>query len=128
MDIADFIRARLDEDEQAARAATPGPWTVDSDIYPEAINSPSGDQPVAGGRWGGEASVFETAADAVHIARHDPARVLAEVAAKRRILGWANSPALPPQESFYVLDALATVWAEHPDFREDWEDSWEPKW
>lgn len=133
MDIADFIRARLDEDERTARRAAddargmgiaydePVHWrNSDGNLYLDGGYG-SG---IAVGGYG--AMIGDDMAD--HLARWDPARVLAEIAAKRRILGWANSPALPPHESFYVLDAIARVWAEHPDFREDWEDTWQPKW
>lgn len=97
-ELADQIQAGLDADEQAARTATPGPWTLYDNNYPETIYG-DGDKTavVAGGRWGGEASVFESTADAVHIARHDPARVLAEVASKRALLdlalGWSHDAA-----------------------------------
>jgi hypothetical protein len=107
MDIADFIRARLNEDEQAASGLVNAAKML-------------GAKPDFYGAGGPAAEAFW--------ARFDPARVLADVVARRRILDWANSPSLPPHESFYVLDALASVWAEHPDFRDDWEDTWSPKW
>lgn len=81
-----FVNARLDEDEQTASAATDGPWLVDSQQYAEVISASDGTTVVGGGRWGGEASVFESTEDAMHIARHDPARVLTEVDAKRQII------------------------------------------
>lgn len=31
--IADFLRAQLDEDEQAARVATPGPWRWENEEF-----------------------------------------------------------------------------------------------
>ena len=116
-DLIEFLRARLDEDEQVARAVDDRsePWT---------------------GQWKVDAGALRTYNDWVlafphdrqplrlglveHWARHDPARVLAEVAAKRRILGWADSPALPDYERNYVLTALAAPYASHPDFRADW--------
>ena len=59
-----------------------------------------------------------------HIARHDPARVLAECEAKRRIVelfpdaaqdgdGWNDA-------GYSVLRDLAAVYADHPDYREEW--------
>jgi hypothetical protein len=51
-----------------------------------------------------------------HIARHDPARVLADVEAKRRIVEWdAEQPV-----DRGVLNILASVYADHPDYREEW--------
>ena len=49
-----------------------------------------------------------------HIARHDPARVLAECDAKRRIVERRNHLDGP------TLRALAAVYADHPDWREEW--------
>lgn len=86
-DLVAFIEARLAEDERIALAATGGPWRVDNEDYAEAIYAADGfTTVVAGGRWGGEASVFNSDDDARHIARHDPARVLRDVAADRWIL------------------------------------------
>lgn len=87
-DLIAKLRAALDEDERIARAATPGPWAVDNETYAETIYG-EGDNyttVVAGGRWGGEASVFDSTEDAIHIARHDPARVLRQTAAIRKLL------------------------------------------
>lgn len=124
--LADFLRARLDEDEAVAREATPGPWRVDNPGFPEAIVDPAGEAIVSGSRWGGEAPVFASGEDAKHIARHDPARVLADVEAKRRIvdlhpnmLGWCQgcaSEAYPCR----TLTLLALPYADHPDYRQEW--------
>ncbi|MFF3094164.1 DUF6221 family protein [Streptomyces cyaneofuscatus] len=81
-----FLRARLDDDERVARAATEGPWRVDSEDFAEAIYDARNQVVVGGGRWGGEASVFDTTEDAIHIARQDPARTLREVEAARAVL------------------------------------------
>ncbi|MFE7128935.1 DUF6221 family protein [Streptomyces sp. NPDC057617] len=85
-DVVDFLRARLDDDERVARAATPGPWRLDSTIHAELLNAGDGTTVIGGGRWGGEASVFESTEDAIHIAEWDPSRVLREIDAKRRIV------------------------------------------
>jgi Family of unknown function (DUF6221) len=57
--------------------------------------------------------------------RYDPARVLREVAAKRAIIRLALSRrGAPPEESHVVIDemvgALASVYADHPDFDPAW--------
>ena len=91
-DLVAFLRARLDEDERIARDGEGACWHVD---YCDE------DGPV-------------------FMARFDPARVLREVEAKRRIVGWADSPALPDAEYFYVLTALALPYADHGDHREEW--------
>jgi hypothetical protein len=66
-DIREFVEARLVEDEQVALAAPRHNWTV------YLAGDPGGDE-------GTEQRVLD------HVIRHDPARVLAEVAVKRRIL------------------------------------------
>lgn len=87
--IDEFLRARLEEDEQIARSALPGPWLrgterehlVDHVLYGQSTS------------WSGhlgQVANFEVAhsgaANLEHIARHDPARVLREVEAKRAIV------------------------------------------
>ncbi|MGW6540126.1 DUF6221 family protein [Streptomyces sp. NPDC055051] len=86
-----FLRSRLDEDEQIARAAADGPRTVDSAQHAEAISAPAGIVVIGGARRGGEDTALDSAEDAVHIARHDPARVLSEVYAKRMLLDASNA-------------------------------------
>lgn len=124
-DLIAFIRARLDEDARTAQAATGGPWHVDSEDYAEAIYDSQGTAVIGGGRWGGEASVFETTEDALHVARHDPARVLAEVEVKRAVideaLGIWNSDVdgvFGRGES--ILRYLALPYADQPGYKEIW--------
>jgi hypothetical protein len=68
-------------------------------------------------------------ADARHIARHDPARVLAEVEAKRRVITAEQDRVLeegPLPERMRgeietdVLRLLTLPYADHPDYREEW--------
>jgi hypothetical protein len=55
-------------------------------------------------------------ADAAHIARHDPARVLADVESKRGILAAVKAGRVSPE----VLPFLALPYAGHPDYRSNW--------
>jgi hypothetical protein len=71
-DLVAFIRARLDEDEQAARKAARFKYDRPTDAPWEKARLALGNS-------------FELSSSA-HIARHDPARVLREVEAKRRIV------------------------------------------
>lgn len=92
-DLAAFLKARLDRDEAVARAAS---WTDDANAW-HAEPSPFGARD-GGQRWyvedamddGVVSHVDPVASDdesvARHIARHDPARVLREVEAKRQIV------------------------------------------
>jgi hypothetical protein len=101
-DLVEFLTARLDEDEAAARAWLP-------------IGNPD-------------------AAAREHIARHDPARVLREVAAKRAILAghstvtgwnWPDQSDGSVQMDYVealrrTLRHLAAVYSDHPDYDEAW--------
>jgi hypothetical protein len=136
--LIEFLTARLDEDEAVALAASQGNWEVDDPEYPRTIHADDYEtEVVSGGRWGGESSVFDSGKDPLHIARHDPARVLREVAAKRAILAdivpamngadeqinseWGIGPMDPADyESVELLRLLALPYSDHPDFDPNW--------
>jgi hypothetical protein len=106
-ELADHVRRGCDADERTAQGATPAPW--------RAAHRIDGTHRVLGGpfplpdtpsdtrvvhRDGGYTAewpkeVVNPEVDADHIARHDPARVLAEVASKRALLdlalGWEHA-------------------------------------
>jgi hypothetical protein len=118
--LADFLLARIDEDEQAARLATgAGPdWRAESGT----VSDP------AAGRTIAEARAPELAAC---IARWDPARVLAECEAKRRIVeqwrtaereseAYASPPLGPALGYRAVARFLALPYSDHPDHRDEW--------
>jgi hypothetical protein len=88
-DLDDFVPrllAVIDETEQVARAANDGPWRVNDERYPESIYSADGTCVIGGGRWGGEARVFDSNEDALHIVRNDPEAVSRRCAADRRVV------------------------------------------
>lgn len=170
-DLVEFIRARLDEDEMWARAASaPYPyaeadakvpaggvhwrwllgdnWAV-AEIDPDAnefVANPGHpcwlatveEWPVRGGRtmprtYANSIVEMDSAA-AGHVARHDPARVLREVALKRYLLemhspytdgtcsGCTGGPTPlgdVPSPCSHVR-AMAAVWSDHPDFDPAW--------
>src|SRR5512139_2667273 len=140
-DLIAFLKARLDEDERVAKAAVQGPWYLNSESYAETIYGADDIAVVAGGKWGGEASVFASDEDAIHIARWDPARVLAEVEAKRRIIArhqsrqsgrWKicmNCRPIDPEYPDHLTEAVwpcpdlrdaAAPYADHPDYQQEW--------
>lgn len=156
-DIVAFIQARLAEDEQLAREATPGRWEAFSnnpDVgFEIAADQSPAHRPKTQKRWvvGGESGggVYDEP-DANHIARHHPARVLAEIAAKRRVLArhcradradhiyreripiymcvgceyeptWDDpQPRTPDINDCPELRDLAAIWNGHPDYQERW--------
>jgi hypothetical protein len=110
-----FLRARLDEDEQVALAAKGHRVFDGTGIVADR-----------------DRSVTLGSHVATHIARHDPARVLADVEAKRQIIeGFAELHHNPARHTDAVLHlqwnvlrhvvlVLAQPFADHPDYREEW--------
>lgn len=121
-DLVAFLRARLDEDERVAREAlsdTGGPVWSDGGQYGESVNVDETGGPVAVGAWTG----YLGDGPRYHIARHDPARVLAEVAAHRAWVDWIDGELADDaaqQMPWDLACALAAVYASHPDYREEW--------
>jgi hypothetical protein len=141
--IVDFLRARLDDDEQVAQAAGGDRWALQGHPSETIAVYDSARDPVVYDEG------YPTDEQAEHIARHDPARVLAEVDAKRRILDeyalvarlhdeaaarisvasprpagadldtWSRSQhELPIYDG--VLRLLALPHRDHPDYRPEW--------
>lgn len=133
MDVAEFAKARLDEDEAVAKAATPGPWLALDGGVQSADNE---------SQWPvGETDSERDRADRVHIARHDPARALREVAAKRKRLTLMIEATaemdklLADEHAGDVARAMAIgraraatvgvkidaeIWHDHPDYDQKW--------
>lgn len=138
-ELIEFLRARLDEDERIAIAASGcampeaqsagDRWRLsDGEIYPSDRSRHPGSIITGWDGW------FETG-HGEHVARHDPARVLAEVNAKRRILDeivpqiigldwqiiseWGSSQN-EPDEHLPLLKLLALPYADHPGYCDGW--------
>jgi hypothetical protein len=113
-----FVRARLDEDEAAAEKAAQrdgDTWQVGLLWDDDDVHVDHGNRHVAGplSRETGQ-----------HIARHDPARVLREVEAKRALLeghdgvhrcewGEHRGGEFGPCRQATII---AAVWSDHPDY------------
>lgn len=136
-DLVQFLRDRLTEDEQAAKDAGGKAWQWDQH-YGDMCNDPTCEY--------GELATDDTVLmevhgydirapwqGAAHIARHHPARILAEVDAKRRLLEkaadaerysrttWANAGSVGAASAYRAtLRLLALPYADHPDYREEW--------
>ena len=137
-DLVGFLRARLDEDFEAVQLVLGSNVMAairDGHPAPRWIPSPNSDvgvwdtnrQPRVKYAWPRERD---------HIIRHDPARVLVEVEAKRRILDdvlptmqadelriageWGVGTDPVREASDDLLSLLALPYADHPDYREEW--------
>ena len=157
-DLVAFLRARLNEDEAMAMAATPGPWWAvqgkhedDGKLRLVKASDPAypTEDPIYAGSaqrvaWSVTSDPDEgEQANLRHIARHDPARVLREVEAKRAILGlhrpeWhdfinadgddrtssdcaeCSTHGLPDRWPCPTLRHLAAVYGGHPDYDPAW--------
>ncbi len=136
-DLITFLRARTEEDRQAALAAGSQARYDEWDAAGSRV-----DDEIGRSHWevvGIAQPPMTPAARAVseHIATWDPKRVLADVEAKRQIIdAWENHLASVEHNKDdydhqqYARDAasgleiavraLAAVYAAHPDFRDEW--------
>ncbi len=122
-----FLRAALDEDERVALASDPGPWEVgptfgaqDSRVYVREAGYPGIDTVGTCVIAGQVANKTRFRENAVHIARWDPARVLAEVEAKRRILAMYDDYHAERRHLAPVIWEIAQPYAGRDGWREEW--------
>lgn len=144
-DIVAFLRARIDEDEQAACRAgdvrgtgasrAHASWSYHRERFEVAVDGVGWS--IAAKKIGGHGDPI-CDVDGEHIARWDPARVLAEVEAKRRIIerhsgdhhcpqpqdpDWLTWIAGEETRTVYPcgdLRDLAASYADHPDYDPVW--------
>lgn len=132
--LVDFLHARLSEDEELARSATAGPWVEEFSGETGHIVLPADAEHAR--EYVARTQLYAAQSDAAHIARHDPARVLREVEAKRRIVDLiaddmqAASGEVATADfgeemarwakAFATARLLAVSWDDHPDYREEW--------
>jgi hypothetical protein len=126
-DLVTFLRSRLDEEEQLAHAASPAPWSANAE-HDEVLAADG--ETVADGFALSSSKQLRATVD--HIVRHDPARVLREVEAKRRILDdlerfIAGGRDLPTDEraagkatASGIVRLLALPYSDHPAYRAEW--------
>jgi hypothetical protein len=127
MDLVEFLRARLDRDEQVALACSGTPWVASPSGRVQA--DPEGDGPSDPGF----VATAENGAYAEHIARNDPARALREVAAKRQLLddyekdAWVTSQGrgtgtmdAVQAARLSMLLLLGLTYSTHPAYRDEW--------
>jgi hypothetical protein len=139
-DIIAFISARLDDDEAYALEAAKefGPdwieiWSGEIDL---SANLPDR-QPPAGRHWDAHVQTNDSRVSR-HMVRHDPARVLAEVKAKRAIVARHSTGIVYGSWPTYggereelwrfcellhdecELPLLAAIYADHPEYDPAW--------
>jgi len=136
-DLTTWLRAQLDDDERVARAVQLHLWTVSTpppDVAPITLVANAG-----GSHYShlAEGVRMHDPDGAVlhHAARWDPARVLAEVDAKRRIIDrYEDAVARQSDDDYsliaadvqaeeyrdWVLPLLALPYADRPGYRSEW--------
>lgn len=134
-DLVAFLDARLAEDEATARAAG-GKYESGLRWYEPDRDS----HPGLVGDGNGQVVTYDTDTireHGTHIARHDPARVLRQVDAMRRVVVvYENAeralrsaePDTPPHDLMTgatntmrrTLRHLATIWQGHEEYRQEW--------
>lgn len=140
-DLVTFVRARLDEDEQVARlAAIMNPGAPALEWSAEQVGREDPHTRLWGNTWAVLPAKVKgivlavSSADSpyqprvtAHIARHDPARVLREVEAKRRMVDYLTDlDDKASDNNWWNLDTdlpfklLAQPYADHPDYRAEW--------
>src|SRR5574337_1430284 len=134
-DLTEFLLARISEDETLARKSSPSPWqygdvesVAGGSLYDKTrmIGSLHYEQPTDhDGTIVRHLLSDEADANGAHIARHDPARVLAECEAKRRIVEDrlhldTVRPGAIRAHSEWACRVIASIYADHPDYREEW--------
>jgi len=139
MTLTEFLTSRLAEEKAVASACqSPSPWQVSSHPSASSLVDDAAGNPL----------IYDegspSAEEAAHIARHDPARALREVAVMRAILAGLedeqarrltlrDSMATEGNRSYAegFADALgdclyrlrrqwAAIWSDHPDYDQGW--------
>jgi hypothetical protein len=118
MELVEFLLARIAEDEEAMGRIAGRQWYACDDGH---VQEPEID----------DRDVLLEVEPEAQLPNHhnswalvlDPARVLAECAAKRRLIRWVNQWPMrphPPSSVDGVLELLAQPYADHPDYRQEW--------
>ncbi|MEU3683745.1 DUF6221 family protein [Streptomyces sp. NPDC030592] len=135
-DLVQWLRAQLDDDERTARAATGEEWDAIAPSQPYVIFDVAAHKANKTLETVGRVAAVERAEDRAHIARHDPARVLREIDAKRQLFAIHRSEPNPDwdrpgvdgrsctccitQYPCPTLRLLALPYADRPGYREEW--------
>jgi hypothetical protein len=122
--LTEFVLTRITEDEAVARGAIIGDLDTDAEGRWEFVEVPhEGSWPHPAGKPLSSSTKINSAEWAVHATRHDPARVLAQCAAMRKIveeIEGTRQSATYTTRILTILLHLASIWSDHPDWREEW--------
>jgi hypothetical protein len=136
MSLPEFLLARIADDEDAAKGPLTQKWFAVGTEFPDDDSHPS--EMLRGYVDSKDLAVTEDGdgPSVWHIARHDPARVLAECEAKRRIVDTvermiadADDPdiGMSVKERLFagtcarsIFRALILPYADHPDYQPEW--------
>lgn len=113
-DLAGWLLEQIAEDERLASAASPGPWKANAE-HDEvwAVD----DEPVADGF---ALSNNQLRATVDHMVNFDPARVLVECDAKRRVVAMHTPGERDRDCPECTLKLLALPYADRPGYRAEW--------
>lgn len=132
--LAEFLLARIEEEESAATAATLGPWRWDIDgdlVTVHELPLPGGRDQLPGsvlwadGYDSNDPTIVGRPTDREHITRWDPTRVLAQCRARRSVVQLLAPLAVdcgscvgcPP---CHTLRLLALPYGDHSEFEAGW--------
>jgi len=117
--LLEFLQARLTEDELTALAAIEGSAMWRSSLAYRDVKDDDGHYVIAADRQ------HPSVEQAAHIARHNPARVLADVEGKRLVIADylrldASGDVLERGAVENALRHLARAYSDHPDYNPSW--------
>jgi hypothetical protein len=143
-DLVRWLGEQLDEDERIARAASGEEWGAVVPSQPYVIFDVAALKANKTLETVGRVAAVERAEDRAHIAVHDPARVLREIEAKRKLIAQGgpfctsncDDPDSPPMDpdtnwttplehhfdcaAYEAAKVLALPYANRPGYEESW--------
>jgi hypothetical protein len=124
-DLLQFLRDRLNETEARVRALPAGPWrwTKWDDPESEGLTGPNGAVLTSEDAEGYKSWITRDEAFDAYLQDIQPARILAEIQAKRALVDEFErcGPNTQGHSGLrFAVQVHAAVYADHPDFRDEW--------
>ncbi len=125
MGIVEFLEARITDDEALAKSASPGPWIWLGDAREDEsfLYDAAGENVLGAYGLHTEGFLERSAENAGHISRHDPSRVLAECAAKRKLVEMhitCDDVSYGDASTCPEIRTIAAVYTDHPEYLQEW--------